>query len=231
MTLTLETAPRDATHWSTRSMADRTGLSHTTVHRVWRAFGLQPHRTETFKLSSDPLFIDKVRDIVGLYLLTHPSGPWCSVWMRSPRFRPLDRTRPLLPMRPGQVERRTHDYSRHGTISLFAALDAHTGEVLGRCHRRHRSVEFRKFSGHHRRRHSRGVGRASHRGQLRNPQALHLDQDCRPDIGQHRSLLCTNFSNRTLVPCQLELDELGVPRSSSPFDWLMANGRKLLRSW
>ena len=144
VTLTLETTPRDATHWSTRSMAERTGLSHATVHRVWRAFGLQPHRTETFKLSSDPLFIDKVRDIVGLYL--DPPERALVLWVdEKTQIQALDRTRPLLPMRQGQAERRTHDYSRHGTTSLFAALDAHTGEVLGRCHRRHRSVEFRKF--------------------------------------------------------------------------------------
>lgn len=144
VTLTLETTPRDATHWSARSMAERSGVSHVTVHRIWHAFGLQPHRTETFKLSSDPLFIDKVRDIVGLYLDPPERALVLCVDEKS-QIQALDRTRPLLPMRPGQVERRTHDYSRHGTTSLFAALDAHTGEVLGRCHRRHRSVEFRRF--------------------------------------------------------------------------------------
>lgn len=142
--LTLETTPRDATHWSTRSMGERSGLSHMTVRRIWRAFGLQPHRTETFKLSSDAFFIDKVRDIVGLYLNPPDHALVLCVDEKS-QIQALDRTRPLLPMRPGQVERRTHDYSRHGTTSLFAALDAHTGKVLGRCHRRHRSVEFRKF--------------------------------------------------------------------------------------
>lgn len=144
LTLTLETTPRDATHWSTRSLAKRSGLSHVTVHRIWRAFGLQPHRTETFKLSNDPFFIDKVRDIVGLYLNPPDRALVLCVDEKS-QIQALDRTRPLLPMRPGQAERRTHDYSRHGTTSLFAALDAHTGKVLGRCHRRHRSVEFRKF--------------------------------------------------------------------------------------
>tara|TARA_Y100000310_G_C20538728_1_gene742172 strand:- start:38 stop:1099 length:1062 start_codon:yes stop_codon:yes gene_type:complete len=144
VTLTLETTPEDATHWSTRSMAKRSGLSRATVHRVWCAFGLQPHRTETFKLSSDPLFIEKVRDVVGLYLAPPDRALVLCVDEKS-QIQALDRTRPLLPMRPGQVERRTHDYSRHGTTSLFAALDAHTGKVLGRCHRRHRSVEFRKF--------------------------------------------------------------------------------------
>ncbi len=142
--LTLETTPTDATHWSTRSMARRSGLSHSTINRIWRAFGLQPHRTETFKLSSDPLFIEKVRDIVGLYL-NPPDRALVLCVDEKTRIQALDRTRPLLPMRPGQAERRTHDYIRHGTTSLFAALEAETGRVIGQCHRRHRSVEFRKF--------------------------------------------------------------------------------------
>ena len=142
--LTLETTPKDATHWSTRSMARRSGLSHTTVSRIWRAFALQPHRTETFKLSADPFFIEKVRDIVGLYLDPPDRALVLCVDEKS-QIQALDRTRPLLPLRPGQVERRTHDYVRHGTTSLFAALDARTGQVIGQCHRRHRAVEFRKF--------------------------------------------------------------------------------------
>ena len=142
--LTLETTPKDATHWSTRSMARRSGLSHTTVSRIWRAFALQPHRTETFKLSADPLFIEKVRDIVGLYLDPPDRALVLCVDEKS-QIQALDRTRPLLPLRPGQVERRTHDYVRHGTTSLFAALDARTGKVIGQCHRRHRAVEFRKL--------------------------------------------------------------------------------------
>jgi transposase len=144
VTLTLESTPRDATHWSTRAMAARCGLSQTAVVRIWRAFGLQPHRTETFKLSKDPLFIEKVRDIVGLYLNPPDHALVLCVDEKS-QIQALDRSQPLLPMRPGQVERRTHDYVRHGTTSLFAALDVKTGEVLGRCHRRHRAVEFRKF--------------------------------------------------------------------------------------
>ena len=144
LTLTLETTPQDATHWSTRSMAAKSGLSRSTVHRVWRAFGLQPHRTETFKLSSDPLFIEKVRDIVGLYLNPPDRAMVLCVDEKS-QIQALDRTRPLLPMRPGQVERRTHDYLRHGTTTLFAALDTRTGKVIGKCQQRHRSVEFRKF--------------------------------------------------------------------------------------
>ena len=142
--LTLETTPTDATHWSTRSMARRSGLSHSTINRIWRAFGLQPHRTETFKLSSGPLFIEKVRDIVGLYI-NPPDRALVLCVDEKTRIQALDRTRPLLPMRPGQAERRTHDYIRHGTTSLFAALEAETGRVIGQCHRRHRSVEFRKF--------------------------------------------------------------------------------------
>lgn len=144
VTLTLETTPADATHWSTRSMARRCGLSRSTINRIWRAFGLQPHRTETFKLSADPLFIEKVRDIVGLYL-NPPDRALLLCVDEKTQIQALDRTRPLLPMRPGQIERRTHDYVRHGTTCLFAALDTQTGKVIGQCHRRHRSVEFRKF--------------------------------------------------------------------------------------
>jgi transposase len=141
---TLESTPVDATHWSTRSMAQASGLSRSAVHRIWRAFALQPHRTETFKLSADPLFIEKVRDIVGLYLRPPDRALVLCVDEKS-QIQALDRSQPLLPMRPGQVERRTHDYVRHGTTSLFAALDAKTGTVIGQLHRRHRSIEFRKF--------------------------------------------------------------------------------------
>jgi transposase len=141
---TLETTPRGATHWSTRGMAKATGFSHMTISRVWRAFNLQPHRTETFKLSPDPLLIPKVRDIVGLYMNPPDHAVVLCVDEKS-QIQALDRTAPLLPMRPGQAERRTHDYKRHGTTSLFAALNAKTGTVIAETHRRHRSVEFRKF--------------------------------------------------------------------------------------
>jgi transposase len=141
---TLESAPRGATHWSTRQMAKHVGLGRTSIGRIWRAFGLQPHRTETFKLSKDPLLIEKVRDIVGLYLNPPDRALVLCVDEKS-QIQALDRTQPLLPMRPGQVERRTHDYVRHGTTSLFAALDVKTGKVIGSCHRRHRAAEFRKF--------------------------------------------------------------------------------------
>lgn len=141
---TLETTPRGATHWSVRSMAKATGMSRMTISRIWRAFGLQPHRTQSFKLSPDPLLVEKVRDIVGLYMNPPEHALVLCVDEKS-QIQALDRTQPLLPMRPGQVERHTHDYRRHGTTSLFAALDVKTGKIIGEMHRRHRSREFRKF--------------------------------------------------------------------------------------
>src|SRR5215813_9617668 len=144
VTRTLESTPRAATHWSTRAMAAKTGLSQTTISRIWRAFAFQPHRTETYKLSQDPLFIDKVRDIVGLYLNPPDKALVLCVDEKS-QIQALDRSQPILPMRPGQAERRAHDYQRNGTTSLFAALDAKTGKVIGQLNRRHRSLEFRKF--------------------------------------------------------------------------------------
>jgi transposase len=144
ITLTLESTPANATHWSTRLMARRCGMSQSAVSRIWRAFALQPHRSETFKLSRDPLFIEKVRDIVGLYL-NPPEHALVLCVDEKAQIQALDRTQPLLPMRPGQVERRTHDYERHGTTSLFAALEMASGQVIGECHRRHRAVEFRQF--------------------------------------------------------------------------------------
>ena len=141
---TLESTPADATHWSTRSMARDTGLSQTAVSRIWRAFGLQPHRQETFKLSTDPLFVEKVRDIVGLYLAPPLKAMVLCVDEKS-QIQALDRTQPILPLAPGIPERRTHDYVRHGTTTLFAALDIATGEVIGELHRRHRSAEFLQF--------------------------------------------------------------------------------------
>lgn len=141
---TLETIPEGATHWSRRLLAKEVGLSPRTVGRIWKAFGLQPHRSETFKLSTDPLFVDKVRDICGLYLNPPDRALVLCVDEKS-QIQALDRTQPTLPMRPGQVERRTHDYLRHGTTSLFAALDIKTGEVIGKCMQRHRAIEFRRF--------------------------------------------------------------------------------------
>jgi transposase len=144
VTRTLESTPPNATHWSTRHLAKAEGLSQSAVVRIWHAFGLQPHRSETFKLSKDPLFIDKVRDIVGLYLNPPEHGLVLCVDEKA-QVQALERTQPLLPMRPGQPERRTHDYVRHGTTSLFAALEVATGKVHGDCHRRHRHQEFLKF--------------------------------------------------------------------------------------
>lgn len=147
ITKTLETKPANATHWSTRSLAKKLGLSQTAVSRIWRAFGLQPQRADTFKLSADPFFIEKVRDVVGLYLNPPERAIVLCVDEKS-QVQALDRTQPLLPMTPGQAERGTHDYERHGTTSLFAALNVATGEVIGTCHRRHRQQEFVKFLDH-----------------------------------------------------------------------------------
>ncbi len=141
---TLEETPRDATHWSTRSMAKATGIKRDSIHRIWKAFGLKPHLTKTFKLSKDPQFIEKVRDIVGLYLNPPEKALVLCVDEKS-QIQALNRTQPLLPMSLGHKECRTHDYERHGTTSLFAALNTATGEVLGKCYRNHRSVEFKKF--------------------------------------------------------------------------------------
>jgi transposase len=141
---TLESTPRGATHWSTRDMAKAVGLSHTAISRIWHTFGLQPHRSETFKLSTDPLLVEKVRDIVGLYL-DPPAHAAVFCVDEKPQIQALDRTQPLLPLQPGQVERRTHDYTRHGTTTLFAALNAKTSEVITQFHQRHRSAQFREF--------------------------------------------------------------------------------------
>jgi transposase len=144
VTTTLETTPKGATHWSTRGLAEKLGYSHMTIARIWRAFGLRPHRSEKFKLSPDPLLVEKVRDVVGLYLDPPDNALVLCVDEKS-QIQALDRTQPLLPMQPGQVERRTHDYRRHGTISLFAALDIATGKVITQTRRRHRAKEFRSF--------------------------------------------------------------------------------------
>src|ERR1700747_141783 len=141
---TLETKPPNATHWSSRSMARASGLSVSTVQRIWRAFGLQPHRLETFKLSTDPDFVAKVRDIVGLYVAPPERAIVLCVDEKS-QIQALDRSQPMFPMRPGQAERRSHDYKRHGTTSLFAALDIATGRVIGKCYGSRRAAEFRKF--------------------------------------------------------------------------------------
>jgi transposase len=144
ITKTLESTPKNATHWSTRSMAAEVGLSQSAVSRVWRAFGLQPHRQDTWKLSKDPQFVAKVRDVVGLYLNPPERAVVLCVDEKS-QIQALDRTAPVLPMLPGTPQRATHDYQRHGTSSLYAALDLTTGRVIGSLHARHRSIEFKKF--------------------------------------------------------------------------------------
>jgi transposase len=144
VTRTLESIPVAATHWSTRSLAQQVGLSQSAVVRIWHSFGLQPHRSETFKLSTDPFLVEKIRDITGLYLNPPEHAIVLSIDEKS-QVQALDRTQPILPLRPGLPEQRTSDYERHGTTSLFAALDVATGKVIGKCHRRHRHQEFLKF--------------------------------------------------------------------------------------
>jgi transposase len=141
---TLEETPADATHWSTRSLARATGMSQSAVSRIWRAFGLKPHLTETFKLSPDPQFIEKVRDVVGLYV-NPPDGALVLCVDEKSQIQALDRTAPVLPLRPGTPERRTHDYVRNGTTNLYAALDVASGKVIADLTAQHRAIEFRKF--------------------------------------------------------------------------------------
>jgi transposase len=141
---TLEDKPADATHWSTRDLAKQVGMSPSSVGRIWRAFGLKPWQTDTFKLSEDPQFIDKVRDVVGIYLNPPDKAVVLCVDEKT-GIQALDRTQPILPMRPGQVERRTHDYQRNGIVDLFAALNLATGEVTHHIRPRHRAIEFKKF--------------------------------------------------------------------------------------
>ena len=166
---TLETLPAGATHWSPRSMAQAAGCAASTVQRIWRAFGLQPHRAETFKLSTDPLFVEKVRDIVGLYLDPPDRALVLCVDEKS-QIQALDRTQPLLPMRPGQAERRTHDYKRHGTTSLFAALDVATGQVIGSCFAAPPRQRVPPLPRHDRGQRAGRSRRPPRHGQLRHPQ-------------------------------------------------------------
>lgn len=147
VTRTLESMPENSTHWSTRLMAQKAGLSQTAIVRIWRAFGLQPHRAENFKLSKDPQFVEKVRDIVGLYMNPPDRAIVLCVDEKS-QVQALNRTQPILPLAPGVPARQSHDYERHGVTSLFAALNVATGEAIGKCHRRHRHQEFLKFLTH-----------------------------------------------------------------------------------
>ena len=144
ITQTLESMPTNCTHWSTRLMAQKAGLSQTAIVRIWRAFGLQPHRVENFKFSKDPQFVEKVRNIVGLYMNPPEHAMVLCVDEKS-QVQALNRTQPILPLAPGVPARQSHDYERHGVTSLFAARNVATGEALGNCHRRHRHQEFLKF--------------------------------------------------------------------------------------
>src|SRR5579875_579275 len=174
LTKTLEETPPDATHWSTRSMARTVGLSQTAVSRIWRAFGLQPHRTESFKLSTDPCFVDKVRDVVGLYL-DPPERAVVLCVDEKTQIQALNRLQPIFPLLPGTPERRRHDYARPGTTSLFAALNYDTGEVVGALHRRHRTQEFKQF-------------------------LQHLDATVPPDLAVH--LVLDNYATHKSPPIQ-----------------------------
>jgi transposase len=144
ITKTLESMPTNSTHWSTRLMAEKTGLSQTAIVRIWRAFGLQPHRVENFKFSKDPQFVEKVRDIVGLYLNPPDRAVVLCVDEKS-QVQALNRTQPILPLAPGVPARQSHDYKRHGVTSLFAAMDVASGFTIGSCYRRHRHQEFLRF--------------------------------------------------------------------------------------
>jgi transcriptional regulator with XRE-family HTH domain len=177
--LTLESTPKAATHWSTRGLAEKTGLSQSAISRIWRAFGLQPHRSQTFQISSDPFLVAKVRDIVGLYMNPPDHALVLCVDEKS-QIQALNRTQPIFPMQPGQAERRSHDYQRHGTTSLFAALDLATGSVVGKCFARHRA-RVQEISGPSGCQVSSGSRGAYRDGQLCYPQnPSHSQMVCAP---------------------------------------------------
>jgi transposase len=169
LVMTLETTPADATHWSTRSLARQLGMSQSAISRIWRAFGLKPHLVDTFKLSTDPQFIGKVRDIVGLYL-NPPEGALVLCVDEKSSIQALDRTAPILPLLPGVPQRQTHDYTRHGVTNLDAALDVASGKVISQMTARHRAVEFKRFLDRVDKAGPRRAGSACHLRQLLDPQ-------------------------------------------------------------
>jgi transposase len=198
---TLETTPKDATHWSTRSLARALGMNQTAVSRIWRAFGLKPHLVDTFKLSSDPQFIDKVRDVVGLYL-NPPEAALVLCVDEKTQVQALDRTAPVLPLLPGTPERRTHDYARHGTTNLYAALDVASGNVITELTPRHRAIEFRRF-------------------------LARIDQAVPADLAVH--VICDNSSTHKAPAIQRWL--LAHPRFQLHFTPTYSSWRNLVERW
>jgi transposase len=198
---TLEQTPQDATHWSTRSLARALGMNQTAVSRIWRAFGLKPHLTEAFKLSTDPQFVDKVRDVVGLYL-NPPEAALVLCVDEKTQVQALDRTQPILPLLPGVPERRTHDYTRHGTTNLYAALDVASGKVVSQMTARHRAVEFKRF-------------------------LAHLDRTVPADLAVH--VICDNSSTHTTPAIQRWL--LAHPRFQLHFTPTYSSWLNLVERW
>jgi transposase len=198
---TLETTPKDATHWSTRSLARALGMSQTAVSRIWRAFGLKPHLVETFKLSTDPQFLDKVRDIVGLYL-NPPEAALVLCVDEKTSVQALDRTAPILPLLPGTSQRATHDYTRHGTTNLYAALDVASGNVITELTARHRAIEFRRF-------------------------LIHIDQAVPAELAVH--VICDNSSTHKTPAIQRWL--LAHPRFQLHFTPTYSSWLNLVERW
>jgi transposase len=198
---TLEQAPKDATHWSTRSLARTLGMSQTSISRIWRAFGLKPHLTEAFKLSTDPQFIDKVRDVVGLYL-NPPEAALVLCVDEKTSVQALDRTAPILPLLPGTPQRATHDYVRHGVTNLYAALDVASGKVISQLTARHRAIEFKRF-------------------------LVHLDNSVPADLGVH--VICDNSSTHKAPAIQRWL--VAHPRFQLHFTPTYSSWLNLVERW